>query len=270
MIATPTGATGAQDTALPLAMSDEERFLFDLRGFLLLRGVLDADRLQRMQAQLAEKIASSPTNNPFLSRFGGFLEWGDEWAGLIDHPRLLPILRGIIGERFRLDHAYGMAMSADGERGSEGLHNQAGMFDHGCFYATHGTRMHNGLVVVSYALCDVPAEAGGFCCIPGTHKTLHPLPRHWLGVLDNPLVEHVPMRAGDVLVFTEALTHGTMAWTCTSHERRAVLLKYAPGFLQFSGNPQPVKNVERLTPRQRLIASPPGSLMNRPEVMSVG
>jgi hypothetical protein len=270
MIATETTTTTSAADDLASVMSDEERFLFDLRGFLVLRGVLDAERIRRMHAAIDQKVVHTVKNDPFQSRFGGFFDWGEDWTSLIDHARILPILRGIIGERFRLDHAYGMTMNASGERGNEGLHHHAGLYDHGCFYATTGTRMHNGLVVVSYTLVDVPPGAGGFCCIPGTHKSMLAPPKRWFGTLDNPLIEHVALKAGDVVVFSEALSHGTMSWTCRDYDRRAVLLKYAPGYMQFSGNPVPVKNVEGLTPRQRLIASPPGSLMNRPEVMSVG
>ncbi len=268
-VGTSTDDVKRQEPDYPGEMSTEEKFLFDLRGFIVIRGVLEPSRVQRMRAEMDVKGIMNAANDPFKSRFSGFLEWGQDWAGLIDHPRILPILRSIIGEKFRLDHAYGMAMSADGQRGGEGLHHNAAMFDHGCFYTTHGARMHNGLVVVSYALCDVPAGAGGFCCVPGTHKTLYPLPPQWYGVLDNPLLEHVPMRAGDVVVFTEALSHGTMPWTCATHERRAALLKFAPAYMQWGSSPRVVGDGADLTPRQRAIASGPG-VWDRPEVRSVG
>ncbi|MCY4531826.1 MAG: hypothetical protein OXC84_05795 [Gammaproteobacteria bacterium] len=36
-----------------------------------------------------------------------------------------------------------------------------------------------------------------------------------------------PMEAGDVLIFTEALIHGTAEWRA-NHERRTLLYKYSP------------------------------------------
>jgi hypothetical protein len=250
-------------------LSDQDRFLFDLQGFLVLRGVLPPEQILRMQSELDNRHIAAETNDPFRSRFTGFLDWGDDWRGLIDHPRILPVLLAIIGEKFRLDHLYGMSMRADVKSSGEGLHHHAAMFDYGCFYATHGNRMHNGLVVVSYALCDVPAGAGGFCCIPGTHKSLYPVPPSWFGALDNPLVQHVPMQAGDVVIFSEALSHGTMPWTCTTHERRAVLLKYTPAYMQWSGSKKTMADLTKLSPRQQLIMAPPG-MWDRPSVMSVG
>jgi ectoine hydroxylase-related dioxygenase (phytanoyl-CoA dioxygenase family) len=41
-------------------------------------------------------------------------------------------------------------------------------------------------------------------------------------------VVEVPMMAGDVLIFTEALTHGTLTWSAP-YVRRSLLYKYAPG-----------------------------------------
>lgn len=249
-------------------MTDEQRFLFDLKGFLVLESVLDTETLTRMRADVDERGPREVANSSFKSRFGGFLDWGPDWRALIDHPRTLPILRELLGERFRMDHAYGMAMSASGERGGEGLHHFAGMFDHGAYYATKGTQMHTGLLVVSFALYDVPPGAGGFCCIPGTHKSIHPMPQKWFGAYDNPHIVHVPMRAGDVVIFTESLTHGTLPWTCTTHERRAILLKYAPGYMQWANDPIAVKDPSKFTEQQMRILQRAGGLMNRPQVAS--
>ena len=67
--------------------------------------------------------------------------------------------------RFRLDHAYGMAtrpqQTGSAAEGSpvHTLHHSAGMFDNACFYLTHGQRIHNGLVTVSYALTGADAAS---------------------------------------------------------------------------------------------------------------
>lgn len=232
-------------------ITDEQRFLFDLQGYITLPGVLSPDELKQMHADMDAHDIKNPDNNPSRSRFHNFLSWGPNWRGLIDHPRVMPLLAEFIGAKFRLDHAYGMAMSTKGARGGEGLHHEGGMFQHGCYYVTHGQKIHNGLVVVSFALCDVPAGAGGFCCIPGTHKSIFPPPRGAYGV-DHPLVRHVPMKAGDVLIFTEALTHGTMPWTIDAWDRRAALLKYCPHYMQWSKQ-HSLSNDPALSERQKLI-----------------
>jgi hypothetical protein len=250
------------------SMTQEQKFLFDLNGFLVVPGVLPADQVARMLADLDAHGVKDPDNDAFASRFGSFLEWSDDWRGLVDHDRLLPVLRELCGEKFRLDHAYGMAMRAGGRKGTEDLHHHAGLFDHGSYYVTHGERMHNGLIVVGFALTEVAPGAGGFCCIPGTHKSLFRPPEGYWSAVGNPLVRHVPLRAGDAVVFTESLTHGTQPWTCTTHERRAVLLKYAPGYYTFSGGPVRIEDPSRFSERQQRVLSGPGGLMRRPQVVS--
>ncbi len=71
--------------------------------------------------------------------------------------------------------------------------------------------------------CNGP---GGFACIPGSHKSNLPCPQEVRYYQANPAgsVTQVPMRAGDMLIFTEALTHSTYPGTA-SHHRRAQLSK---------------------------------------------
>lgn len=248
-------------------MTPEQRFIFDLQGYLLLENVLPPARVQSMCADMEQHGIREPDNNPYKSRFGGFLSWGESWRSLIDDAHVLPVLSELLGPRFRLDHAYGMAMSADIKDEGEGLHHHAGMFYHGSYYVTHGTTMHNGLVVVSFALTDIEPGMGGFACIPGSHKALYPVPKQWYGLADNPMVRQVPQKAGDVLIFTEALTHGTMPWRNPNTERRSALLKYCPHYMQWSSQVMP-DDIEGLTPKQKLILQGP-SVMSRPKVEEV-
>ena len=237
-------------------LTDEQRYLYDLRGYLVLEQVLDAQQLEQMHREMDEHGVKDPDNNPNRSRFGGFLGWGENWRGLIDHPRLVPVLEELLGEGFRLDHAYGMAARASVAPTGENLHHHAGMFAHGCYYTTHGPQMHNGLIVVSYALVDMDESTGGFCCIPGSHKATYPTPEQYTRIQDNPLLASPPLKAGDALIFCEALTHGTRAWIDREHERRTVLIKYCPGYMQWAKKPMSAE-VDGLTDRQRQILSGP-------------
>jgi hypothetical protein len=244
-------------------MTDEEKYLFDLQGFILVKGVLGAETLKQLHASMEEHGIQKPDNHPNKSRFSNFLSWGEEWCQLVDHPRILPFLNDLIGAKFRLDHAYGMAARSGGEEGGFGLHHHAGMFNHACYYMTHGQTMHNGLMVVSYALVDMPAGGGGFCCVPGSHKALFPTPKQYYSTENNPLLVQVPMQAGDVVIFSEALTHGTMKWT-NAHERRSVLLKYCPHYMQWTTGPMK-SDFPGLTERQKLILQAP-YVWNRPAI----
>jgi hypothetical protein len=247
-------------------MTDEQRFIFDIQGYIVLEGVLKPEQVKRMVADMDAHGIKEPSNNPTESRFSGFLGWGDDWRNLIDHPTLMPVLHDLMGSKFRLDHAYGMAMRASGKAGGFGLHHEAGMFEHGCYYATHGNKMHNGLIVVSYALTDIIPNGGGFVCIPGSHKATFTMPKQWYGLDANPLVKQVAQKAGDVVIFTEALTHGTAPWTNPTNERRSVLLKYCPHYMQWSNGGPMKSDFEGLTDRQKLILQG-ASVWERPKVV---
>lgn len=43
-------------------------------------------------------------------------------------------------------------------------------------------------------------------------------------------VKQITCNAGDAILFTEALTHGTLAWNAP-HQRRSVLFRYSPANL---------------------------------------
>lgn len=241
-------------------LNDEQRFLFDLQGYLLVPSVLDPATVSRMLGEMDAHSVDPPVEDSDAYRFGDFLRWSDDFRRLIDHPVLLPLLAELLGPRFRLDHAYGMATTPGrvGAPPKEGytLHHNAGMFDHGCYYVTHGSQMHNGLVTVSYALTDIAPGAGGFCCIPGSHKVIYPMPPELFKIGGNPLVQQVPQKAGDALIFTEALTHGTWPWTDPNGQRRSVLMKFAPHYYQWGGRPMDAE-IEGLTERQKLILQGP-------------
>jgi ectoine hydroxylase-related dioxygenase (phytanoyl-CoA dioxygenase family) len=237
-------------------MTEEQKYLFDLQGFLVLKSVLTPERIAGMHDDMKANGVVNPENDPNQCRFHEFFGWGTAWRELIDHPDVMPVLRTIIGDRFRLDHAYGMAARAGGKTGTSSMHHEAGIFGHGCYYVTHGETMHNGLIVVSFALTDTPAGAGGFCCIPGSHRSLYTTPKRFYSTSNNPIVKQIPVKAGDVIVFTEALTHGTMPWTEPEFERRAVLLKYCPHYMQWAGSAMDC-DIEGLSDQQRLILESP-------------
>ena len=90
-------------------MTEEQRFVFDLQGYLVLPGVLDSATIARMLDQMDTHGVSPPEEKGDAYRFGDFLRWSDDYRALIDHPAILPVLAEILGPKFRLDHAYGMA-----------------------------------------------------------------------------------------------------------------------------------------------------------------
>jgi len=69
--------------------------------------------------------------------------------------------------------------------------------------------MMSTLTKAVFPLFDCDAEEGCFAVVPGAHKSNFPRP--WGNHPDeNPSLVAVPARAGDAIIFTEALAHGSM------------------------------------------------------------
>jgi hypothetical protein len=241
-------------------MTEDERYRFDLNGCIVRRSALDAGELARINREIDALGVPPPADSIQSQRFSGLLEAGGLLRDLIDHPAVFEVVRELCGPFVRLDHAYGIVM-APGTSGL-GLHGGAVPFDPAQYYLVRDGRFHTGLVAVQWALVDHPPGVGGFCCIPGSHTSSFPLPP---GTdLDDPMVVEVPLHAGDVMIFTEAIVHGTLPWE-GPHERRSVLYKYSPGPSSWANHP-PCRDevLPQLTERQRKLCQPPSVGYHQP------
>ena len=251
-------------------LSYHERFFFDVNGYVVRHNVLSPRQIHALNARIDDQRLSPPGDDIMSQRFAGMLEWGEEFLALLDHPEALAILRDLIEETIRLDHVYGIHM----DKGHEGLgiHGGGTPFDPSQYYLHRGGRMHNGLVAVMWGLSESNTGDGGFCCIPGSHKAFEPVPsdvatyqahRDW--------VTEVPLPPGSMLVFTEALAHGTLPWM-GEQTRRAIVYKYAPGHMAWAPGPNwredaygPMPGLGAITPeiaarlggRRRALLHPP-------------
>ncbi|MAG36273.1 MAG: hypothetical protein CL878_08520, partial [Dehalococcoidia bacterium] len=210
-------------------------------------------------------------------RVKGMLGWEHPWSepfrNMLAHPRIVRYLHDILGQGFRLDHPPGLITM---RRGAEGhlLHGSSGSgFDPHQYYVYQNGRMHNGLTVVSWQLTDVNPGDGGLCLIPGSHTGNIACPSEVKRYEQyQELVKPITCKAGDVVIFTEAVTHGTLPWQ-GQHQRRSVLIRYSPGNLAYAGgySPWPEEWLEGLSEEQRAILEPPYHLrLNRPVLDDTG
>ncbi|HEY9744147.1 MAG TPA: phytanoyl-CoA dioxygenase family protein, partial [Coleofasciculaceae cyanobacterium] len=176
----------------------------------------------------------------------------------IDNPRISPYLLDLLGPKFRLDHDYiHIIHQGPGPIGSD-LHGGGTPYDPCQYYQYKNGRMYNGLTAVAYNLTDVNPGEGGFGCIPGSHKSNLPLPAE-LQDLEHPhaCVQEIGGKAGTAIIFTEALTHGTLVWK-GQRDRRTLFYKYSPypsAWLRNYYNPDDYPD---LTEAQRDILRTPG------------
>jgi ectoine hydroxylase-related dioxygenase (phytanoyl-CoA dioxygenase family) len=229
-------------------MNDKEKYLFDVQGYLLVKNVLDADHLSRLNKAIDERqAAGEPIRDFFMWEEPAFRE-------LINHPVLKPYLTTMLGKHYRLDHEYAIIHN----RGDKQLHLHGGNtpYDPGQYYHVQNKYIFSGLTVFSFALSSIGPEDGGFCCIPGSHKASFRLPAEFKHYEEIGPTVHVAQQPGDVLIFTEALTHGTFAWQA-EHQRRSVLLKYSPLMIAWAKYNRSPELLALLDDEQRAILEPP-------------
>jgi hypothetical protein len=217
-------------------MNTEEKYLFDLMGFLVVKQVLPREEVNELNAlldsyDLWRKAATGDEqalfNDPNFVTLGALHTWDEPFRRLLAHPRLLPYLTSLVGPKFRYDHGYALLMRAGSKQ--LGLHGGHTPWDAAQDYQYRDGEMLNGLIVMSYALSDAGSDDGGFAVVPGSHKANFPVPKRFISLDETgPWVIRVPVEAGDVILFSEACTHGTWPWRA-KHERRSLLYKYAPG-----------------------------------------
>lgn len=241
-------------------MDATERYLFDLNGYLAIPGALSAGQLDAINGLMDERIARDVPSESTAHRFADVLDWGRAVRELIDHEPILPYLEEILGSDFRLDHDY-----ADLIRGGKGpigtrLHGGAVPFDPGQSYTFVEGRPRSGLLVVAYNLRDVGPDDGGFGCVPGSHKANLPFPEEWRELEEDHdgLVRAVTGPAGTAIVFTEAMTHGTLPWRGAG-ERRTLFLKYDPAAYAWGAAFYDRDRWPDLTVRQRAILESPNA-----------
>ena len=245
-------------------MTLEEKFIFDLQGYIVVKNVLSQAEVDELNAIADQKMADQEEVSNGLKTPRRVSLWGKPFQNLFDHPNMIPYLSELLGPQFRADHDYGIFMRQGGRKG--GLHggdHRAGTH----YYKYRDGVMRNGLTVVVYFLAPAPPGSGGFCCVPGSHKSNFALnvPEevrsfkcipHYLA---NPSAE-----TGDALIFTEATMHGTLPWTA-ENERRTLLYKFTPGHVSYASIYYNHDDYEDLTEQQKRVLTPPS--VRRPNVV---
>jgi hypothetical protein len=237
-------------------LSEEEQFCFDLQGYLVVPQVLSPAECGSLSQLCDQHWPRQPSDGAFR-RAEAISLWGDDFLNLMDHPSVLPYLTALIGPKLRADHDYCIFMQPGA--GGQDLHGGPMLYESDHWYHYHDGIMRNGLTVATWVLNDAKDGDGGFVCIPGSHKTnfLGSVPKDVLTQERRPdYVIQPELKAGDVLIFTEALIHGTAPWR-GSEERRALLYKYSPPHSSWAKRPYDIGSYLNATPQQQRLMAPP-------------
>ena len=255
-------------------MTEEQRYLFDTFGYLVIPNALTPEQVGALRDTLRK-----PTEqfDP-VAQGDGPLHWAAVWREVLDLPTLTPILEQIIGNHgtrerrrasgqpamptFRLDHINIHTHVAEGFAGGT-LHGGWKGTGGSQFSSYHDGQFYNGLVSVSFDLFDTTPNDGGFGCIPGSHKSNVRLPDAWrdLARCVPDCVTRIPAQPGTAVVFTEALTHGTLPWTSPA-QRQTVFYKFSPNGSAWSADffePDDFRRYPDMDDRKLAILEPPNA-----------
>ena len=202
-----------------------ERFLFDLQGFLLLRGVLEVGECQRLRqvvhdlegrqyedawlASLPPGVEGRPTletNMVHQRRLNGLPRLDPAFDFLIDHPRVRPYLDEFVGLP-QLINTWSISKAQGAQPG--GWHRGVPTTDYAFGDGDIRSRMFN----VVFFLSDNGPEDGCVAALPGSHKSHFDLPWGEYRGLELPGAAAVTGRAGDILMFSEAVLHNGLPKT---------------------------------------------------------
>jgi hypothetical protein len=207
------------------ALSEEERFMFDLKGWLLLPGVLEDSLLEAIRAHLLRVADERRQIGPLASRYS----LTGPAQELLDHPEVVRVLRGLIGPDVGPD-AYGFRCESSffvrrqaGQSGFQAPHAGASPGPLG-YSVQHGVIVP-GLTRVVWELTDVQQASGGTAILSGSHKASFPVPER-LRRYDSGLYEGYQCPAGSLLVFSEQCWHYGVEWRDVTRDRLAVFNCY--------------------------------------------
>ena len=158
-----------EHTDPPVSMTDEQRFFFDLKGWMVLPAVLEESEIEEVKAEGyagAKRGYTGPAQR------------------LLDHPAIVGIFSDILSEEpFVRDDCYGFRMEGSyfiirqpgwdvSERADNGLPHvvRPPQQANAMRYQAVGGKIFSGLTRVVWELEEVKAGQGGTSFLSGSHK----------------------------------------------------------------------------------------------------
>lgn len=265
----------------PLKPTDMEIYLFDLRGYVVLKNALSQEEVANLNASIDSilPIAHGEWHGDVHAHgFGSgdglnlqqIYEAGEPWERLIDHPSWIEKVKHFVGGEGSFDWLHGPLFIDEnfanvrepGEAipihsgGHENVKRTQYLYRNGSFMC--------GMVNILMAIGPMGPGDGATMVIPGSHKSnfAHPeFQDHGFGS-DKASADgmtgavEVFMEPGDALLFVDAICHGSARRT-NPGERRIAVYRYGPSWGNFRHGYQPSEALlARLTPEQRGIVQP--------------
>lgn len=217
-----------------MGLTDTQKFLFDLQGYLLIENALRTDEIEALKT-LAYELArqkhpeewswTAEGEPAHRMRIHRPFEKDETYLGALTHPSYIDIITQITGGAPKLiDNDIDLVPH---DKNQQGWHR--GVEPYG--YAVHNGVPFCTMVKIAVYLTDVGPGEGPTRIIPGSHKANF-LPGDLYGSLeDKPGSIELTVKAGTALIFSEALLHAGNV-NMSSKTRVNFYINYGPSWVE--------------------------------------
>ncbi len=273
---------------------DLQDYLFDLQGYLILENALSEEDLGAINSWIDAhwEYVENPweTDNPENRRiprwlgniethtynvengvnFQNIIEGGDVFQKLIDHPAWIHLVQKYIHSEVNGLSIHENFLNVRGKGGFIHIHCGGHVpLSYLTFRQENTGEWMVGQINVLMALNDIGPGDGAPVLVPSSHKCTEIHPRLeqdgkglvYDGITGKPAgtaiaTKEIYLKAGDVVMFTDAITHGSAERTNPGY-RRSIVYRYSPRYVRERFDyPHSAALLERLTPAQRKIIQP--------------
>jgi len=265
-------------------MTEKQKYLFDLNGYIHLKNALATDELNNAQAAI-DRLLKMPSDKlpPGIERnnsagagngdtaFSNGFSADKSLESLTRHPITSPIINELTGGQPRFN------------RGSliVNLHHNQKMTPLHCAredcgwqtrrYGVKDGHIHCNDFICFFYFTDVNPGDGGVVVLPGSHKSEFERPQKSHTDPDgiffqdledsneplHPALVNVTPKAGDVVILSELTVHGVRIWKPTDRDRRFLILRYTTQYFSNDrGRKHPFSEEvwERLSPETQELS----------------
>ena len=209
---------------------DLVQYSFETTGVSVVKNAITPEQVEQAKKAIQDNWPKGPTwKFPVLHLDRVF------WQ-MMTHPKLVKLSRLFAGDHFRMDHAFGVA----GKGTIKQLHGGPQSSQHSCFYMPISQGKRTGIcgqLNFGFTLHGQSPKTGGFCYIPGSHKSVEPragaeiLKEVYKGNMHHHSIVVPTLEPGDLLLFTEGLVHGDTIWEGKGEPRMQIYYKITPGWM---------------------------------------
>ncbi|HYF50001.1 MAG TPA: phytanoyl-CoA dioxygenase family protein [Planctomycetota bacterium] len=239
-----------------MPISADERFLFDVAGFLHLRSALSPSELATYDAWIREaqdtdvKVLNAgdaeALKNQLNRPVSRIIDADPRFACFLDHPVVVPHLEEFVGENYRhIDND--LYFTHPGYKGG-GWHRGVKV--------RHEGHVRDGkftcpMVKVFYCMTDVGPGEGEFVIVPGSHRAHFEIPMDRVDLPGQHVFNNV--KRGDIIIFDEGLLHNGRP-NPSQKTRKTVIMNFGRHTAGvWKGYKPSEKTLEAVSARQRAI-----------------